>query len=59
MLIELPEDRRDLPLAEGIIEGVVDQLRGYPQSPECIAVDLQRRARRRGLQVTGYILQFG
>ena len=29
MLVELAEDGRDLALAEGVVEGVVDRLRGH------------------------------
>jgi hypothetical protein len=49
ILIELGEDGGDLALAERIVKRVVDRLRRHPETRRGVAVDVQRRAGRRGL----------
>ena len=43
VLVQLREDGRDLPLAEGIVERVVDHLRRDAEARRGIAVDDERR----------------
>ncbi len=44
ILIGLRVDHRDLPLAEGVVDDVVDILRGNAQPADAVAVDAQHAA---------------
>ena len=56
---ELGEILRDLPLAEGVVKRVVDQLRRDSVSRRLVAVDLQRQRRAFGLLIGGDVAQLG
>ena len=57
ILVELREYRRDLPLAEGVVERVVDRLGRHPQPRGGVAVDAQRCARGGRLSIGRHVLQ--
>ena len=57
ILVELREDRRDLPLAKGIVQRVVDRLGRDPEAGRGVAVDAQCCARGGSLGVGRHILQ--
>src|SRR3954451_11152207 len=59
VLVQLREQRRDLALSEGVVQHVVNRLRGDPEARCGVAVDLQGRTRGRRLRVRGYVAQFG
>src|SRR6185436_7805277 len=44
VLVELSENRRDLPLAEGVVQGVVEGLGGDAKAPCRVAIEYQMRA---------------
>ncbi len=56
-LVELAEHRRDLPLPECVVEGVVDELRRHPEAPDHVAIELEQQPWRGGLEVAGHVLQ--
>src|SRR5207253_2582179 len=57
ILVRLREDGRDLPLAKGIIERIVDGLRADAEARRRIAVDDQARLQAQVLVVAGDITQ--
>ncbi len=59
ILIELREHRRNLPLAEGIVEGVVEWLRGDAEARGGVAVDDEHGVQAQVLLVGGDVAQLG
>src|SRR5438445_8921646 len=57
VLVELGEDGRDLPLAESVVERVVDGLREDPEARGAVAIDDQRLLQAGGEQVAGHVAQ--
>src|SRR6516225_11915995 len=57
ILVELCEDRCNLPLAKGVVERVIDSLRCDSQAGRGIAVDVQCRSWGGSLSVGGHVLQ--
>ena len=57
ILVRLRVDRRDLPLAERVVERIVDVLRAHPQTPGGVAVDADERAQSADLRFGGEIAQ--
>src|SRR5262249_42785800 len=51
------EDRGDLPLPEGVVQGVVDRLWRDAEASDGVTVDLEHHARRGRLQIACYVLQ--
>ena len=56
-MIELCEQDRDLPLAEGVVQGIVDHLRGHAHAGGAVAVDHQESLQPLRLLVAGHIGQ--
>ena len=52
-------DCRDLPLAKGVIEGLIDQRGGQAEPVSRIAINIDRHRRRSILLVRGDVLQLG
>ena len=59
VLVQRRVGDRNLPLAEGVIEGVVDQLRGDAQARGGVAVDHQRGLQAPVLLVAAHVDQLG
>ena len=59
VLVQLREHRRDLPLAERVVERVVDHLRRDAEPRRGVAVDHQARLQPRVLLVAGDVAQLG
>jgi hypothetical protein len=57
--VELGEELRDLPLAEGVVEGIVDVRGADPEAGGLVAVDGQRQCGARELLVAGEARQLG
>ena len=57
-LIGLRINRRDLPLAEGIVERVVDVLRRDAKPARCIAVNIDQQSDAVVLLIGGDVAQF-
>ena len=58
-LIGLRIDRRYLPLAEGIVERIVDVLRGNAKPARCVAIDIDQQSEAVVLLVARDVAQFG
>ncbi|KMQ82449.1 dna repair protein, partial [Lasius niger] len=58
VLVELSEDSGNLPLAEGVIERVVNGLHRHPQPTGLIAVDVQLQGIARCGEVVIHVRQF-
>ena len=57
VLVELREDDRDLALAEGVVERIVDGRGGQAQARGGVAVEREVGAQAGGLLVAGYVGQ--
>ncbi len=57
VLVGLPIDRRDLPLAKGIIEGIVDRLHGDAEAAGQVAVDADHGTQATLLGVRGDVAE--
>ncbi len=58
ILVQLREQRGDLPLAEGIVQRIVEILRGEPQAGSRGSIEFQRGLTTVVLLVAGDILEF-
>jgi hypothetical protein len=57
VLVQLREDGRHLPLAEGVVQGVVDHLRRDAEPRGGVAVDRQGRLQATGLLIARHVAQ--
>ena len=59
ILVELGEDRRDQPLPEGVVKGVIDHLRGHAQPRSGVAIYHEVGFKTAGTLITGNVPQLG